>query len=96
MHMLMLPFLSIIKSSLEAFLLPLHNECSVQKYKETKAKTQVVCRRSSMLSFDEAQREREYAYVAMTKRMSSAVILMMFLDHCVLEVFCVMWTKKLS
>lgn len=49
----------------------MHNECSVQKYKETKAETRVQYgRSSSILSFDEAQRERERegcAYVAMTE-----------------------------
>lgn len=41
MHMLMSQFLSIIKSSLAAFLVIMHNESLVQKYKETKAKTRV-------------------------------------------------------
>lgn len=49
-------FLSIIKSSLGAFALLMHNKCLVQKYKETKALTQVKYECSAMLSFDETQR----------------------------------------
>lgn len=61
----------------------MHNECSVQKYKETKAKTQAKYGCSSMLSFDETERD------ASDKAMIEDVLCCDSgcLDYSVLELF---------
>lgn len=89
MHVLMLQFLSIIKSSLATFLLLMHNECSVQKYKETKARTQVKYGRSSVPCFDETERAREGERDVVDKAVTENVLCCDSgcLYHCVLRVF---------
>lgn len=52
----------------------MHNECSAQKYKETKAKIWVQYGRFSILSFDETEREKDVP-IEQWQKMPFAVIL---------------------
>lgn len=86
-HMLMLHFLSIIQSSLAAFLLRMHNERSVQQYKETSVKTQHGTdprRCSDWMKRWKRARERDMCLFSNVLYCDSEN---RFLDHGILKVF---------